>query len=154
MNAPVQRNVIFASGVWVAEVSNGYEFKEVSRGTADNEEEAVSTANAALDAFLGVSEEADEISKSQAWGAALVRKYEVRMLKDGINDDEDAALALDRFLREASLLLMLGRLHIAYAAVRVLINTPERDRPPQATNEILIAIYNEIAERIQREPWK
>lgn len=136
------------TGVWVLEDTDGLSWRELARGTAAGEAEAQAAALASQGAV-------PELEDAQSWGLRLVRGFEAGALKGGINDDPDAALELDRYLREVSGAVAAGRLHVAYAAMGKLLTTPERERPasPFTDDASLVPIYDAIAARIGRDPW-
>lgn len=94
-----------------------------------------------------------EITSAQQWGQALVRDFEAAALAAGINADPRAALALDRYLREVSSALVAGRLHVAYAALAELLETPEAERPAGASDAALVPIHDALAQRLALPIW-
>lgn len=95
---------------------------------------------------------AQEIESAQEWGAALVRDFEARAVKGGINNDPRAALQLDRHLREVSAALTAGRLHVAWAALAELLESDPKSRPAGADDAALLPVYNALAARLALTP--
>lgn len=145
----MQTQIQWSEPYWVAEVSDGFEWTEVARGMAADEASAMQQGQAALNAHLGIIDGTDEIAAAQAWGSAIVRAFEAEAMRSGINANPAAALALDRYLREVSSSLMLGKLHVAYAAMQGLLSEPENSRPVGASDENLMPIFMAIAQRLE-----
>ena len=144
-----QTQIQWSEPYWIAEISDGFEWTEVARGTAANEQDGLQQGYAAINAHLGIVDGADEIAAAQAWGAAIVRAFEAEAMRSGINSNPAAALALDRYLREVSSSLAQGRLHVAYAAMQGLLSEPESSRPVGASDESLMPIFMAIAQRLE-----
>lgn len=147
-----QTQIQWSEPYWIAEISDGFEWTEVARGTAANEQDGLQQGQAALNAHLGIVDGADEIATAQAWGAAIVRAFEAEAMRSGINANPSAALDLDRYLREVSSSLVQGRLHVAYAAMQELLSSPEGERPIGASDAQLMPIFLAIANRLELAP--
>lgn len=89
-----------------------------------------------------------EIESAQEWGQAVVRDFEARAVKAGINENPRAALELDRYLREVSTALVAGRLHVALATLEELAEDEPMHRPQGASNEALGPILAALKHRL------